>query len=111
MTAALIERPWHPVSFFLDCLIPDVFYWKAKAENYLRNSGLNYAVIRPTQLVGEFDDEALTKYEVAQGDKIIGKISRFTLAETVFDATTSNSIPSKVTFECTGTTLEGRDRM
>ena len=89
ITSAFIERPWHLVSFILDCLVPGVFYWKAHAENYLRASKLSYSIIRPTQLVGDENDETLTPYQVDQGDKIKGKISRFTLAEVVFDASTS----------------------
>ena len=92
-------------------MVPDVYYWKAKAENYVRSSGLNYAIIRPTQLVGEEMDQTLTEYEVGKGDTLMGKISRYTLAKTVFDAAVTEKMPPQVTFECTGTTAKGKDNL
>lgn len=53
VTAALMERPWHPITIMIDLMVPRVYHWKAKAENYLRTSGIDYIIVRPTGLVGD----------------------------------------------------------
>ncbi len=89
------------IAIGLNCLINNVFTWKAHSENYLRNSGLNYAIVRPPQLVGEYSDFGINKYYLSQGDKILGKITRSTLAAAVLDCLKQTNIDGKITFECT----------
>ncbi len=45
-----MERPYHFVPFLLNTTVHNVYYYKAKAENYLRTSGLNYTILRPPQM-------------------------------------------------------------
>lgn len=54
VSGALIERPWNPLMALLNTIMPNIYQWKAKAENHLRRSGLNYAILRPTSLKGKF---------------------------------------------------------
>lgn len=49
----LITKPYHPIAYLLNLLADNVLGWKLKAENYLRNSGLNYIICRPGGLVGD----------------------------------------------------------
>ena len=58
----------------------DVLHWKLQAENYIRNSGINYAIVRPTQLTGDFKDSKITNYQIDQGDRVMGAITRATVA-------------------------------
>ena len=57
-------------------------------------------IIRPVGLAGDENDRTLTEYKIDQGEKLYGRISRFTLAELTLEAMKSSEIPSKVTFEC-----------
>lgn len=82
MSAALMERPYHPFAAFLNTLIPDVFHWKSQAENHVRQLGIDYAIIRPPYLS---DANELTGYVLGQGDKLLGKITRRTVGNIVRD--------------------------
>ena len=84
VSAALIERPWNIITFALDLYLPNVFFWKVRGENYLRKSGINYAIVRPTHIVGDQKTNTLTKFTVDQGDRILGEINRYTLGHLVF---------------------------
>lgn len=57
ISAALITRPWNPITIILNTICTNVYSYKLKCENYLKRSGLNYAIVRPPQLVGEIKDE------------------------------------------------------
>jgi len=98
----MMTRPWNPIVNILSTIIPDVYHWKAKAENYLRKSGINYAIVRPSGLVGEESNTTLTPYQVDQGDTLNGRITRFTVAKIINEVLQSKEVPAKVTFECTG---------
>ena len=43
-------------------------------------------IIRPTQLTGDEKDETSKVYKLDQGDKLLGKISRYSLAQLTVDA-------------------------
>lgn len=86
----------------LNTICPNAFHYKQLCENHLRCSGLDYSIVRPPQLVGEIGDEILTDYKIDQGDRVMGKISRYTLAKVVVDSLKASNIGNKITFECTG---------
>lgn len=65
----------HPMNCF-----GKILEWKLEGENALRESGLNYAIIRPGGLVDDSGGQKLFIFD--QGDKILGTISRTGLAET-----------------------------
>ena len=50
ISAALIERPWHPIAVLLNIVAKIIYEYKIKCENHLRRSGLNYIIIRPPHL-------------------------------------------------------------
>jgi len=64
----------HPMNCF-----GKILDWKLEGENALRESGLSYAIIRPGGLVESSDGHK--SFVIDQGDKILGTISRTTLAE------------------------------
>jgi hypothetical protein len=64
LSAALITRAWNPVSLFLNMILSNVYAHKAKAENYLRKSDLNYTIVRPGGLKGGYEDSKPTAYTV-----------------------------------------------
>jgi hypothetical protein len=45
-------------------ILSNVYAHKAKAENYLRKSDLNYTIVRPGGLKGGYEDSKPTAYTV-----------------------------------------------
>lgn len=80
-----MERPWQFFAALLNTIVPNIYHWKAKAENHLRRSGLNYAIVRPPGLVGDEKDFKATEYSIDQGDRISGRITRYTLGNVIRD--------------------------
>lgn len=80
ISATHITRPYSPPVAILNYVFPYVYGWKALAENRLRQSGLNYLIVRPSRLTNLGDDKTV---EVHQGDKVKGKISRKNVAKTI----------------------------
>ena len=60
--------------------------------------------------MGDTKDEKLTSYRIEQGDKVFGRITRFTLAALTVDAMKSDKIANKVTFECVEVKGDGNNR-
>lgn len=73
----------------LSLFIPNVYAQKAKAENYLRRSGLNYTIIRPGGLKGEYEESEPTAITLNQGDTESGTITRSSVGSLVVDCLTS----------------------
>ena len=94
VTALLMERPWHPITVFLNTIVPRIYHYKSKAENYLRRSGINYAIVRPPGLVGDDKNTTVTPYSIGQGDKMSGHITRCTLGKVILDTIESSTIQS-----------------
>ncbi len=81
----------------LNTRFKDILKWKLRGENYLRGSGLPYAIVRPGELV---DEPGGTKsLELGQGDALHGSISRETVAEVCIAACMTDSIARELTFE------------
>lgn len=81
-------------------------YLKAKhnADEYLKDSGLNYAIVRPGSLT---NDELTNKIELARKLNKRGKISRNDVAQTLVHVLNDN-VANKATFEIlSGETLIG----
>jgi hypothetical protein len=90
-----VTKPYNFVSIILNFIVDNVLGWKLKAENYLRKSGLNYLILRPGALGGEY--KALPAgFTLGQGDTLNGKnkISRATVAKIMIDALECPDIPN-----------------
>ena len=81
----------HPMNCF-----GQVLEWKYKGEMSLRESGLDYVIIRPGGLTNAFDEEE--KLHIGQGDHLSGMVSRDAIASLVL-YTLQNPQPSRVSFE------------
>ena len=57
ISAALIERPWHPIAVLLNTVAKNIYEYKIQCENHLRRSGLNYIIIRPPHLADGKDEK------------------------------------------------------
>lgn len=99
-SSALITKILHPFPIVLDTFT-DVYQFKAKAENYLRKSGLNYVIIRPGGLKGDFNlkEYGPTNYRLYQGDNAGGgRVHRSTVARLMVDSLRSKTLKNNVTF-------------
>ena len=74
VTSMYVTRPKSTAAYFLNNMVGNVLGCKLAGENYLRESGINYTIIRPGQLNGEHDANVNATLkpqclEVMQGDK------------------------------------------
>jgi putative NADH-flavin reductase len=74
ISSLYVTRPTRLISYFLNSLVPFVLGWKALAENKLRNSSLNYLIVRPGGLTNQIGNNS--SIGIYQGDTVNGKISR-----------------------------------
>ena len=92
-----ITRPYSFVAFLLNSLMSTVMGWKALAENRIRDSGLNYLIVRPGRLTDSQEEKTV---EIFQGDSVKGQISRKNLAAVILNSINNKDIDKgKVTFE------------
>lgn len=91
ISSIAVTKPNHPMNCF-----GQVLEWKYKGESSLRESGLDYVIIRPGGLTNAFEgDENL---RIDQGDRLSGMVSRDAVASVVLHAI-QNPQPSRVSFE------------
>lgn len=91
VSSIAVTRPDHPLNQF-----GRVLDWKLKGENALRESGLEYTIIRPGGLTDEPAGKTALKFD--QGDRISGQVSRADVAR-VCIAALENPAARNVTFE------------
>mgnify|MGYP006131364003 CR=1 FL=1 len=102
-----ITRPDAFISFILNSMVGNCLGHKLQAENLLRESGLDYTIVRPGGLKGGKDDTLenegnlpVESPEINQGDTGTGYIHRHSVGKLIATQLISNSdIPEKCTFE------------
>ena len=67
----------------LNLVLGKTMKWKSLGEEYIRNSGIKYTIVRPGGLVG---DSGQLGIKFAQGDKIIGFIPRADVASVLVES-------------------------
>jgi hypothetical protein len=106
-----ITRPDSFIAFMLNTMVGNCLGHKLQAENLLRNSGLDYTIVRPGGLKGGKDDTLgneenlpVESPEIHQGDTGTGYIHRHSVGKLIANQLISNSeIPTKCTFELIAT--------
>jgi len=79
VSSLCVSRFFHPLNLFWL-----VLWWKKQAEEYLRQSGLTYTIVRPGGLRNEEDDRSLV---MAAADTLFeGSVPRQKVAETCVEA-------------------------
>lgn len=73
-----IDLATEPPAVRMNDMLGGILTWKLKGEETVRNSGLNYTIIRPCALTEKTGGKALL---VDQGDNIKGQVSREDIAE------------------------------
>ena len=80
---------------FLNLFMNKTMKWKSLGEEYIRNSGIDFTIIRPGGLRGE---PGVSGIKFGQGDQIMGYIPREDVAE-VINASAFNPDAVNKTFE------------
>lgn len=75
ISSIAVTQPEHPLNCF-----GKVLTWKLEGEEHLRQSGLDYVIVRPGGL--KDTPGGLRKLVFDQGDRLMGTISRADVAET-----------------------------
>lgn len=91
ISSIAVTNPNHPMNCF-----GQVLEWKYMGEEYLRESGLGYVIIRPGGLTSCFNGEE--NLHIDQGDQLSGTVSRDALASVVMHAIQNPQV-SQVSFE------------
>lgn len=91
VSSIAVTHPEHPLNCF-----GKILEWKLKGEETLRQSGLDYAIIRPGGL--KDTPGGRCKLIFGQGDQLLGTISRSDLAEVCLYAL-QYPHPMRMTFE------------
>jgi uncharacterized protein YbjT (DUF2867 family) len=91
ISSIAVTHPEHPMNRF-----GRILDWKLKGEEALRQSGLNYTIVRPGGLTDTPGGKCALIF--SQGDQVLGTISREDLAATCLQLL-DTSHPSQITFE------------
>lgn len=91
ISSIAVTHPEHPLNCF-----GKILDWKSKGEDALRESNLEYAIVRPGGL--KDTPGGRSAIHIDQGDRIMGTISRSDLAAIILQALIF-SRPMRVTFE------------
>lgn len=91
ISSIAVTHPEHPLNCF-----GKVLDWKSKGEDVLRQSGMEYAIIRPGGLTDTRGGK--NTIHIDQGDRIMGTISRADLASIILQVLIFPK-PLRVTFE------------
>jgi len=103
-----VTRPWWPVAIMINTFSGNAMKWKKESDEYVRRSGIRYAIIRPVRLLGEGAgaagakakapaslDDGGAKLVLDQGDKITGEIQRKDVAMVIVEAALSPATDGK----------------
>lgn len=96
------------MSMYKNAMGGGILHQKLKAENYLRQSGLDYTILRPGELIGHKEikyfnhPNQIARINQGNWGSIFSYVHRNTVAQTIAKKIVGNSlIPSKLTIEIT----------
>ncbi|MGB3297940.1 MAG: SDR family oxidoreductase [Phormidesmis sp.] len=89
VSSLCVSKLFHPLNLFWG-----VLYWKQQAEDYLKNSGVPYTIVRPGGLKNENNDEAIV---MSSADTLFeGSIPRHKVAQVCAEALSQPTAKNKV---------------
>jgi hypothetical protein len=101
LSSSHVTKPWSCFALCGNIFRSYNLYYKARTEEYLRTSGINYLIVRPTTLRVADKPSA---YTLSQGDKIEGQITIPTVGKLIADTILDQWVPKNSTYECISTT-------
>ena len=89
VSSLCVSKLFHPLNLFWG-----VLYWKQQAEDYLKDSGVPYTIVRPGGLKNENNDQAIV---MSSADTLFeGSIPRMKVAEVCAESLIQPSARNKV---------------
>lgn len=89
VSSLCVSKLFHPLNLFWG-----VLYWKQQAEDYLKNSGVPYTIVRPGGLKNENNDQAIV---MSSADTLFeGSIPRQKVAQVCVEALSQLAAKNKV---------------
>jgi uncharacterized protein YbjT (DUF2867 family) len=89
VSSLCVSKLFHPLNLFWGIL-----YWKQQAEDYLKNSGVPYTIVRPGGLKNEDNDQAIV---MSSADTLFeGSIPRQKVAQVCVEALSQPTAKNKV---------------
>ncbi len=89
VSSLCVSKLFHPLNLFWG-----VLYWKQQAEDYLKNSGVPYTIVRPGGLKNEDNSEAIV---MSSADTLFeGSIPRHKVAQVCAEALSQPTAKNKV---------------
>lgn len=89
VSSLCVSRLFHPLNLFWG-----VLYWKQMAEDYLKDSGVPYTIVRPGGLKNEDNDQAIV---MSAADTLFeGSIPRHKVAQVCVEALSEPTAKNKV---------------
>ncbi len=89
VSSLCVSKLFHPLNLFWG-----VLYWKQQAEDYLKNSGVPYTIVRPGGLKNEDNDQAIV---MSAADTLFeGSIPRTKVAQVCAEALNQPAAKNKV---------------
>ncbi|PZO55871.1 MAG: epimerase [Phormidesmis priestleyi] len=89
VSSLCVSKLFHPLNLFWG-----VLYWKQQAEDYLKNSGVPYTIVRPGGLKNENNDQAIV---MSSADTLFeGSIPRRKVAQVCVEALSQLAAKNKV---------------
>ncbi len=89
VSSLCVSKLFHPLNLFWG-----VLYWKQQAEDYLKNSGVPYTIVRPGGLKNENNDQAIV---MSSADTLFeGSIPRQKVAQVCVEALSQSAAKNKV---------------
>jgi uncharacterized protein YbjT (DUF2867 family) len=89
VSSLCVSKLFHPLNLFWG-----VLYWKQQAEDYLKNSGVPYTIVRPGGLKNENNDQAIV---MSVADTLFeGSIPRQKVAQVCVEALSQPNAKNKV---------------
>jgi uncharacterized protein YbjT (DUF2867 family) len=89
VSSLCVSKLFHPLNLFWG-----VLYWKQQAEDYLKNSGVPYTIVRPGGLKNEDNDQAIV---MSAADTLFeGSIPRHKVAQVCAEALSQPAAKNKV---------------
>lgn len=97
ISSSNVSKPVNLHTIFKNIRFNYILYYKFKAEKILRESGIKYLIIRPTNL---YPGDKATAFTLDQGDRLVGFITPATVGKLAVDTVLDHWVFPNTTFEC-----------
>ncbi len=97
VSSSNVSKPAKLLTIFKNIRFNYILFYKYKAEKLLRESGIRYLIIRPTNL---YPGDQATAFTLDQGDRLEGYITPATVGKLAVDTALDHWVFPNTTYEC-----------